>query len=60
MDGGLREMKGTVSKLRQDPLGSDYVIAHDTILRKLDSDPEWYLELLKSAQSSIAPASYAK
>ncbi len=35
-------------------------IAHDTILRKLDADPEWFLELLKSAQSSIAPASYAK
>lgn len=34
--------------------------AHDTILRKLDDDPEWFLELLKSAKDSLSPASYDK
>ena len=35
-------------------------IAHDTILRKLASDPEWFLKLLKGAKDSLSPASYAK
>lgn len=34
--------------------------AHDTILRKLDDDPEWFLALLKSAEDSLPPASYCK
>lgn len=35
-------------------------IAHDTILRKLDSDPEWFLQLLHAAKESLSAASYAK
>ena len=35
-------------------------IAHDTILRKLDADPEWFLKLLQSAKESLSAASYAK
>ena len=35
-------------------------IAHDTILRKLASDPEWFLKLLDTAKASLSPASYAK
>lgn len=35
-------------------------IAHDTILRKLDSDPEWFLQLLHAGKSSFSDASYAK
>ena len=35
-------------------------IAHDTILRKLASDPEWFLQLLQAEKESISPASYAK
>lgn len=35
-------------------------IAHDTILRKLNSDPEWFLQLLHAEKKSISPASYAK
>ena len=35
-------------------------IAHDTILRKLDSDPEWFLQLLQAEQASLSAASYAK
>ena len=34
--------------------------AHDTILRKLNADPEWFLSLLKSAQAALSPASFAK
>lgn len=34
--------------------------AHDTILRKLDDDPEWFLTLLKSAKDSLSSASYSK
>ena len=34
--------------------------AHDTILRKLDSDPEWFLQLLHAEKESFSPASYAK
>ena len=35
-------------------------IAHDTILRKLDADPEWFLQLLQAKQESLPPASYKK
>ena len=35
-------------------------IAHDTILRKLDSDPEWFLQLVQSEQSALSPSAYAK
>lgn len=35
-------------------------IAHDTILRKLDKDPEWFLELLDKSQSSLSKSSYNK
>jgi putative zinc finger/helix-turn-helix YgiT family protein len=35
-------------------------IAHDTILRKLDSDPEWFLQLLHAEKESLSAASYAK
>lgn len=35
-------------------------VAHDTILVKLDSDPEWFIELLKSAREQIPPEAYAK
>ena len=34
--------------------------AHDTILRKLNDDPEWFLALLKTAKDSFVPASYEK
>lgn len=35
-------------------------IAHDTILRKLDCDPEWFLQLLRAEKGSFSPASYSK
>lgn len=35
-------------------------IAHDTILRKLNADPEWFLQLLKSKKEELSPASYEK
>ena len=35
-------------------------IAHDTILRQLDSDPEWFLQLLQAEKNSLSAASYAK
>jgi len=35
-------------------------IAHDTILRKLDSDPEWFLQLLNAEKGSLSSASYEK
>lgn len=35
-------------------------IAHDTILRKLAADPEWFLQLLKAKRESLSPASYEK
>ena len=34
--------------------------AHDTILRKLDSDPEWFLQLLDKGKNILSAASYAK
>ena len=35
-------------------------IAHDTILRKLGSDPEWFLQLLHVEKKALSGASYAK
>lgn len=35
-------------------------VAHDTILKKLDSDPEWFLTLLKAAKNKLGPDSYRK
>ncbi|MCD8395991.1 MAG: DUF4065 domain-containing protein [Lachnospiraceae bacterium] len=35
-------------------------IAHDTILRKLDADPEWFLQLLEAEKPSLSDSSYAK
>lgn len=35
-------------------------IAHDTILRKLSNDPEWFLKLLQQAKDQLSSASYAK
>ena len=35
-------------------------IAHDTILRKLDSDPEWFLQLLNVEKQSLSASSYAR
>lgn len=34
--------------------------AHDTILRKLDSDPEWFLDLLDKGRQLLSEASYEK
>lgn len=34
--------------------------AHDTILRKLDQDPEWFLCLLEEAKSSLSVEAYRK
>ncbi|MBR2595513.1 MAG: DUF4065 domain-containing protein [Solobacterium sp.] len=34
--------------------------AHDTILRKLDSDPEWFLQLLQMKKDALPKASYEK
>jgi len=34
--------------------------AHDDILRKIDSDPKWLLDLLKRAKGSLSPKAYAK
>lgn len=34
--------------------------AHDTILKKIDRDPEWFLSLLKSAKSNLSGESYHK
>ena len=35
-------------------------VAHDTILRKLASDPEWFLQLLKESKGALSSASYEK
>lgn len=35
-------------------------VAHDTILRKLDADPEWFLQLLHAGKGAFPDASYAK
>jgi putative zinc finger/helix-turn-helix YgiT family protein len=34
--------------------------AHDSILKKLDNDPEWFLDLLEKAKSQINPESFSK
>lgn len=34
--------------------------AHDSILRKIDNDPEWFLSLLEKAREKLQPASYNK
>ena len=34
--------------------------AHDTILRKLSEDPEWFLALLKESGSELPPSAYNK
>ena len=34
--------------------------AHDTILKKLDRDPEWFLSLLKEAKGSLTTETYQK
>ena len=34
--------------------------ARDTILRKLDADPKWFLKLLDSAKEFLPPSSYSK
>lgn len=35
-------------------------VAYDTILRKIDVDPEWYLELLKASKDKLTESSYQK
>lgn len=35
-------------------------IAHDTILRKIDNDPEWFISLLESVRDQLSQASYEK
>jgi putative zinc finger/helix-turn-helix YgiT family protein len=34
--------------------------AHDTILRKIDEDPEWYIALLKKSKEKFSASAYAK
>lgn len=34
--------------------------AHDTILRKLENDPEWFLSLLEAAKGSFSNGAYVK
>lgn len=34
--------------------------AHDTILKKIDQDPEWFLSLLNSAKGNLSTDSYQK
>lgn len=34
--------------------------AHDTILKKIDKDPEWFLSLLRDAKSNLSAESYQK
>ena len=34
--------------------------AHDSILRKLDNDPEWFLSLLEKTRDQLNPESYEK
>ncbi len=34
--------------------------AHDTILRKLDEDPEWYISLLKKSETRFSSSTYSK
>jgi putative zinc finger/helix-turn-helix YgiT family protein len=34
--------------------------AHDTILKKIDQDPEWFISLLKQAKENLSTESYQK
>lgn len=34
--------------------------AHDTILKKIGNDPEWFLSLLNDAKANLSPESYQK
>lgn len=34
--------------------------AHDDVLRKIDSDPKWFLQMLERAKGSISDKAYAK
>jgi len=34
--------------------------AHDTILKKLDNDPEWFISLLKDSKNSLAEEAFGK
>lgn len=34
--------------------------AHDSILKKIDDDPEWYIELLKASKEKFSESSYVK
>lgn len=34
--------------------------AHDTILKKIDQDPEWFLSLLRNAKSNLSAETYQK
>lgn len=34
--------------------------AHDTILKKIDQDPEWFISLLKQAKENLSSESYQK
>lgn len=34
--------------------------AHDTILRKIDEDPEWYISLLKKSETRFSASTYSK
>lgn len=34
--------------------------AHDTILKKIDQDPEWFISLLNGAKENLSEASYRK
>ncbi len=34
--------------------------AHDTILRKIDEDPEWYISLLKKTETRFSKSTYSK
>lgn len=34
--------------------------AHDSILKKLEQDPEWFLKLLEEAKNSLSPNAYQK
>lgn len=35
-------------------------MAHDSILRKIDADPAWYLELLEASKDKFSPSTYKK
>ena len=35
-------------------------IAHDSILKRLDTDPEWFLEFLKTSQNKLDPSVYKR